>query len=178
MSNRGSTYVGIVVTVLIIAAVSSIGYYQVDVAPSFKTTSSTTTSSTQTCTPSTCLNVTIVSGASGPPTCYNSCPTNYLYGYSPLNMTVVIGVNATVTWTNEDNAAHTSTSNTGDPASWDSGCLGSACSPATGSFTFTFTVPGTYYYHCDYHPWMEGEIIVEAASSSSSSTVSTTQTSG
>ena len=173
MSNRSSTYVGVVVTVLIVAAISSIGYYQVEVAPSFKTTTTTATSTTQTCTPATCVNVTIISGASGPPSCYNSCPTDYLYGYLPLNTTVVLGVNATVTWTNADVSTHTVTSVTvpTGASTFDSGLMN------TGQeFTVTFTTPGTYLYHCTIHSWMYGEVIVEPASGSQNSTTSTAQT--
>ncbi len=134
----------------------------------------------------TITNVAIVSGASTPPSCYSSgCGSNYLYGYSPTVITVVIGVNNTVTWTNDDaGVAHTVTSSAGDPASFSSGCIGSGCSPATPqTFTYTFTVAGTYYYHCTYHGWMEGEVVVEGSSASgtttsSSSPSSTTTSSG
>lgn len=74
--------------------------------------------------------------------------------YLPDPVTVVIGVNNTVTWNNDDNAPHTVTAN---DASFDSGNV------APGqSFTYTFTTPGTYQYHCIYHPWMVGTIIVKA----------------
>ena len=129
----------------------------------------------------TITNVAIVSGASTPPSCYtnSSCGSNYLYGYGPTAVTVVIGVNNTVTWTNDDTGvAHTVTSSAGDPASFSSGCIGSGCSPATPqTFTYTFTVAGTYYYHCTYHGWMEGEVMVEAPSASGTTSVTGTTTS-
>ncbi|HVC27163.1 MAG TPA: cupredoxin domain-containing protein [Nitrososphaerales archaeon] len=74
--------------------------------------------------------------------------------YSPNPVTVVVGVNNTVTWVNNDSAPHTVTANDG---SFDSGNMA-----PTGAFTFTFTTPGTYHYHCIYHPWMVGTIIVKA----------------
>jgi plastocyanin len=74
--------------------------------------------------------------------------------YSPSPVTVVMGVNNTVSWVNNDSAPHTVTANDG---SFDSGNLA-----PTGTFTFTFTTPGTYLYHCIYHPWMVGTIIVKA----------------
>jgi plastocyanin len=74
--------------------------------------------------------------------------------YSPSPVTVVMGVNNTVSWVNNDSAPHTVTANDG---SFDSGNLA-----PTGTFTFTFTTPGTYLYHCIYHPWMIGTIIVKA----------------
>jgi len=74
--------------------------------------------------------------------------TNFL----PQIITVVIGVNNTVTWTNQDLIAHNVISNTG---AFYSGDL------STGqSYTFTFTQPGTYPYYCSYHP-MNGEVVVE-----------------
>jgi plastocyanin len=74
--------------------------------------------------------------------------------YSPDPVTVVVGVNSTIKWVNNDNAPHTVTAN---DASFDSGNV------AQGqSFTFTFTTAGTYQYHCVYHPWMVATIIVKA----------------
>jgi plastocyanin len=74
--------------------------------------------------------------------------------YSPSPVTVVIGVNNTVTWVNNDGAPHTVTANDGS-------FLSGNIAP-TGTFTFTFTKPGTYTYHCLYHPWMVGTVIVKA----------------
>jgi plastocyanin len=74
--------------------------------------------------------------------------------YSPDPVTVVIGVNSTIEWVNNDNAPHTVTAN---DASFESGNV------AQGqSFTFTFSKPGTYQYHCIYHPWMTATVIVKA----------------
>jgi plastocyanin len=74
--------------------------------------------------------------------------------YSPDPVTVVIGVNNTVTWTNDDSAPHTVTA---DDGSFNSGNIA-----PTGTFTFTFTTPGTYKYHCIYHPWMVATLVVKA----------------
>jgi plastocyanin len=86
-------------------------------------------------------------------------------GYAPENVTVVIGVNNTVEWTNLDTnnggTDHTVTSQSvpSGAASFDSGIL------AEGSnFTQTFTVPGTYEYHCTIHAWMTGSVVVLASS--------------
>ncbi len=76
------------------------------------------------------------------------------YSFSPLQVTVVIGVNNTVTWVNNDNAAHTVTAKDG---SFGSGNMG-----AGSSFTYTFTRPGTYTYYCAYHEWMVGTVVVKA----------------
>lgn len=78
--------------------------------------------------------------------------------YSPSTITVVIGVNNTVTWINNDMAPHTVTAD--DGKSFDSGNINALGS----SWTFTFTTPGTYTYHCAYHLWMKGTVIVLPAS--------------
>jgi len=74
--------------------------------------------------------------------------------FSPLQVTLVIGVNNTVTWVNDDNAAHTVTAKDG---SFGSGNIGSGA-----SYTHTFTTPGTYTYYCAYHSWMVGTVVVKA----------------
>lgn len=73
------------------------------------------------------------------------------FTFSPSNVTVTAGTR--VVWTNVDPSnQHTVTS---DGGLFDSGIL------APGeSFTFTFTAPGTYSYHCSIHPWTVGAIEV------------------
>jgi plastocyanin len=77
-----------------------------------------------------------------------------LPGYSPATITVMIGMNSTVTWVNRDTAPHTVTANDG---SFNSHNL----DPGQ-SYTYTFTKPGTYSYICSYHNWMKGKVIVVA----------------
>jgi hypothetical protein len=79
-------------------------------------------------------------------------------------------VNNTVTWTNYDPAQHTVTSSSvpAGAASFDSGTLAAATiavmNPKSGgTFTETFTVPGTYQFHCNFHSWMTGTVVVKAA---------------
>jgi plastocyanin len=77
-------------------------------------------------------------------------------GFAPKNIIVVLGINNTVVWTNNDSSPHTVTANDG---TFNSGNL------APGqSYTFTFTTPGTYTYHCTYHPWMYATVTVKATS--------------
>jgi copper-containing nitrite reductase len=73
--------------------------------------------------------------------------------YSPQTITVVIGVNNTVSWINNDNTVHTVT----DTGVFDSGMI----NPGQG-WSYTFNTPGTYQYHCTIHPWMTGTVIVES----------------
>jgi plastocyanin len=88
--------------------------------------------------------VSIVLGASN--------PQNNAGHYDPSTITVFIGVNNTITWTNHDLSLHTVTS---DAGSFDSGLLNSG-----DSWTHTFKTPGTYSYHCTIHPYMTGKIVV------------------
>jgi len=75
---------------------------------------------------------------------------------------VSINVGDTVTWVNDDTAAHTTTSGTNPDGP--SGVFDSSLVLAGSSFSFTFNEAGTYEYFCMVHPWMEGVVIVESAS--------------
>jgi plastocyanin len=72
------------------------------------------------------------------------------FAFDPVTVTVPVGT--TVTWTNEDSATHTITSDSGD---WDSGRLKNG-----QLFSHTFTEAGTFSYHCSIHSSMKGTIIV------------------
>jgi len=111
------------------------------------TTTSSTTSTTTNPTPA--VKVAIASGAAG----NQASP-----GYTQATMTLVRGVNASVAWTNNDSTAHTVTS-VSVPSGAQSFASGNM--NAGASFTVSFTVAGTYTYHCDYHSWMMGTIIVK-----------------
>ena len=74
------------------------------------------------------------------------------FAFSPTPLNVPVGT--TVRWTNQDVAPHTATS---DGAIWDSGTLGTGA-----QYSYTFTSPGTYPYHCDIHPSMTAVINVAA----------------
>ena len=70
--------------------------------------------------------------------------------FAPDNVTIATGT--TVTWTNSDSVAHTSTA---DASGWNSG----AVAPG-GHFSLTFQTPGSYSYHCSIHPGMIGTVVV------------------
>jgi plastocyanin len=88
--------------------------------------------------------------------------------FSPSKLTVIVGSNNTITWTNEDNVAHTVKSET----------IPSGATPFSSdilnqgkTFTVTLTVPGTYTYECTLHPdWMQATIVVVTSGASSVST--------
>lgn len=79
---------------------------------------------------------------------------NQQLNYSPGSLTVVVGINNTVTFVNEDTTTHTVMS--------DDGTTFNSKDIAPGSsWTFTFVVVGTFGYHCIYHPtFMKGSITV------------------
>jgi plastocyanin len=74
-------------------------------------------------------------------------------GFTPNTITVVLGINNTVMWTNEDTAPHTVTANDGS--------FGSDYLSQGASYIWTFTKAGVYEYHCIIHPWMTGTVIVK-----------------
>ena len=89
----------------------------------------------------------------------NGAGENLHLGFEPSKITIVIGVNNTVIWKNEDSDWHTAHSNIPE---FNSGLI-----QPGDSFTHTFQRAGTYPYHCDPHPWMTGVVIVKAATSTS-----------
>ena len=75
--------------------------------------------------------------------------------FTPSSITVVIGVNSTVSWINHDYSIHTVTS---DQGFFNSGLLNQG-----DKWSHTFTTPGTYSYHCTIHPYMQGSVVVKAS---------------
>ncbi len=85
---------------------------------------------------------------------------NLKLSFEPRVITVVIGENNTVTFKNEDTVTHSVTSVTTPGGTFDE-----ILSPGQ-SWTYTFTTPGDYSYHCIFHSWMTAMVIVLPASSS------------
>lgn len=71
--------------------------------------------------------------------------------FSPSTITVPI--NTTVTWTNKDDVPHTVTNALGF---FDSGSLDYG-----ETFSYNFSVEGTYTYSCTIHSSIQGTVIVE-----------------
>jgi plastocyanin len=92
---------------------------------------------------STAVSVSIINGAFDPSSSQH---------FVPATLTVVIGVNNTVSWANDDSIIHTVTGNNGG---FNSGLLNTG-----NSWSYTFTTPGTYQYHCAIHPFMTGTVVV------------------
>ncbi len=72
--------------------------------------------------------------------------------------TVSINAGDTVSWSNDDTAAHTVTS--GSAADGPSGVFDSSLLIAGGTFEQTFDSSGTLDYYCMVHPWMTGSVQV------------------
>jgi plastocyanin len=86
-----------------------------------------------------------------PPTSEQAAVSISNFAFVPATITVKVGTR--VTWTNRQTGIqHTVTANNGSFASGDL---------STGSsFSYVFTKPGTYAYHCAIHPFMTGTVIV------------------
>ena len=74
------------------------------------------------------------------------------FAFSPSE--IIIKAGDTLTWTNEDSAPHTVTSNSGNE-------LNSGEILSGETFEHAFATPGTYEYHCEYRSNMQGKITVE-----------------
>ena len=73
------------------------------------------------------------------------------YEFKPATLTVPVGT--TVTWISRDDEPHTVTSA--------EDVFASPGLDADETFSYTFSTPGTYTYHCKLHPHMTGTIIVK-----------------
>lgn len=75
---------------------------------------------------------------------------NGQYAFSPATITVKAG--SAVTWSNKSSAPHTVTSDR--PGQFNNPL------PQGKAIAITFTHAGTYHYHCTYHPYMHGMVVV------------------
>jgi len=72
------------------------------------------------------------------------------FAFDPPDLQIAVGT--TVTWTNQDSAAHTVSA---DDGSFDSGQLAQGA-----TYSQTFDTPGTFTYHCANHPNMTASVTV------------------
>jgi plastocyanin len=79
------------------------------------------------------------------------------FKFGPASSSVRVG--DTITWSNQDIAAHTATASDG---SFDTGTINQG-----KSGSHTFTKAGTFAYICSIHPSMKGTVVVSAAASGS-----------
>ncbi len=78
-----------------------------------------------------------------------------IQGFAFQQTPVHVGVGGKLTWVNceTDGTPHTATA---DGGAWDSGQL-----EPEGTYTATFAQAGTFAYHCDLHPGMTAQVIVD-----------------
>ena len=76
--------------------------------------------------------------------------------YIPASVSINVG--DTVSWPNDDTAAHTVTA--GSAESGPSGAFDSSLLIAGGVYEHTFDSAGSYDYYCMVHPWMVGDVQV------------------
>jgi len=111
------------------------------------------------------FNVTIPKGSANPQVDITKLGPRQWY----LPRQITVGVNDTITWTNNDTEAHTVTSGNGagieslvnNKRGTPNGVFDSGSFKPGQSWTHTFTKPGTYTYFCTIHPWMDGVVIVQ-----------------
>jgi amicyanin len=72
------------------------------------------------------------------------------FKFNPATLTIPSGT--TVTWTNQDEEPHTIAAKDGS--------FHSPGLDTHGSYSFTFTTPGSYDYICSIHPFMTGTVVV------------------
>jgi plastocyanin len=75
------------------------------------------------------------------------------FSFTPATLTVKAGT--TVTWRFDQPSAPHDVVSLATPPVFDSGTP-----KGTGTFSYTFTTPGTYPYLCQVHPSMRGTVIV------------------
>src|SRR3989442_6487728 len=154
MSKAGSTAAGIIVSVLIVASVGVLGYYQFVIAPNIPTLTRTSVTTNRNITT---IRINVTVGAA----------TKTTDAYAPNPVRLVIGKNNSVIFFNLDiqggvGTFHTATARTtvGGQAVFDTGTFNAGESKGP----FVLTTPGTYNYFCSVHPTtMRGTIIVVAA---------------
>jgi plastocyanin len=144
---------GISIVAFVVAIAVSIGYYQGIYVPQVNA---------KPILPEEVLNpeafavVTIVEGSS------NESNGNF---FMPKNVRTTIGIDNRVVWKNTDGVPHTVTTDDGyvDRINGKFDTLANSENPFVmpgEEFSFTFTKVGVYPYHCEPHPWMQGEIEV------------------
>lgn len=84
--------------------------------------------------------------------------------FEPEIIKVIIGVNNTVRWVNEDSVPSSVTADNKDDPAFSKATNNGSNQPNTLSpnetFQFTFTKEGEFSYHSEPHPWMRGTVVV------------------
>ncbi len=160
MSRGLSSTVVVGVVIVIVAVAAAGGYFLTQSGTASSGSSSTSTSSTATLvglsTGSTSSTISLPPAGKyanvtvAPATATVSDPV-----YSPATVTVIIGVNNTVVWTNTDRVIHMVVA---DDNSFTSPILSQG-----QVYIHQFNTPGTFTYHDGQRPNMRGTVIVKSA---------------
>ena len=154
-------YVVVIVIIVVLILAFAAGYYA-GAGTSVTSVQTTTMVTTQTMT-SSGLNVACVSTKScASSTAYIAYGAHLNSGISlnPGNMTVVIGVNNTVTWVNLDTVSQTLV---GANNLFNSGTLAPGA-----TFSYTFTTVGVYSYSNPSYAWEKGTVTVAQSTATTS----------
>jgi plastocyanin len=129
-----------------------------------QSSSVTTTSTSSTSTTTTTTNSTTSTSSSSPTGAIDIIPQGASEGtnFSPAKFTVVIGVNNTITWEDQDSGAPHNVYFTSVPTGATNPNPANVPTLVKGSnYSVTLTVPGTYDFECQFHTaWMQGVITV------------------
>lgn len=147
-SRLGASVAGPLLLVLIVASMTTFWYVQFVYLP---TVTAAEVIPENIANPAASVKVDIVKGAFNP-----SQNDNFV----PKEITLVLGKNNKIIWTNSDEVAHTVTADPGQSGSFVTTATRSNFLQGGDKFEFVFTKPGTWKYHCEPHPFMKGTVIV------------------
>jgi len=145
---------GIAMTAFIVSVAVSVGFYQFVYIPE---ANAKPVLPPAVLNPTDTVKVTIVPGAN---------VQNSVRNFEPKDARGSIGLSNRILWTNSDSVPHTVTSDDHyvDKSSGSFNSLDQQDNVPGGyllpgkTFTFVFTQVGTYSYHCEPHPWMQGKV--------------------
>ena len=144
----GLSKVGVAIVVVVLAVVGGVAVLYLPALSGGTTNTSNTGANTST-TQSPAATVIIPKGVGA----------NQTLNFQPSKITVVIGVNNTIEWIQQDSTPHNVVSSS-IPSGAQSFRSDTVMSQGS-KFKVTLTVPGTYRYMCSIHPtYMLGEIVV------------------
>ncbi len=142
---------GISIVCFIVVVVVSLSYYQFLFLPAYNAKPVVADNVLH---PPQSVHVSIDTGSSQPAQTHN---------FEPKQSKGSLGVSNKIVWTNVDSVPHsvTTDNNYVDPVNGKFNSITTiGLIPPKGTYTFTFTQPGEYLYHCEPHPWMTGKITI------------------
>ena len=142
---------GISIVCFIVVVVVSLSYYQFLFVPAYNAKPVVPDNVLH---PPQVTQVSIDAGSSQP---------SQTHSFEPKESKGSLGVSNKIVWTNTDSVPHsvTTDNNYVDPVNGKFNSITTiGLIPPKGTYTFTFTQPGEYLYHCEPHPWMTGKITI------------------